>query len=68
MMKVSIALARLVLWKILESDIVLIPISLLLGAVGLAAFLWSIRSNQYDDMDGHANRILSDRYDDSPEG
>lgn len=47
---------------------ILIPVSLLLGAVGLAAFLWSIRSNQYDDMDGHAHRILSDRYDDSPEG
>ncbi|MDN2582406.1 cbb3-type cytochrome oxidase assembly protein CcoS [Aquibium sp. ELW1220] len=38
----------------------LIPIALFLGALGLAGFLWSIRSGQYDDMDGAAERILHD--------
>ena len=38
----------------------LIPIALLLGGVGLAAFLWSMRSGQYDDLDGAAHRILFD--------
>jgi cbb3-type cytochrome oxidase maturation protein len=36
----------------------LIPIALLLGGAGLAAFLWSLRSGQYDDLDGAAARIL----------
>jgi len=36
----------------------LIPIALLMGFAGLVAFLWAIRSGQYDDMDGAANRIL----------
>jgi len=36
----------------------LIPISLLLGATGLAAFLWSLKSGQYEDLDGAAERIL----------
>ena len=36
----------------------LIPISLGLGALGLAAFLWSLKNGQYDDMDGAAERIL----------
>ncbi len=38
----------------------LIPIALALGAVGLGAFLWSLRSGQYDDLDGAAERILFD--------
>ena len=32
--------------------IYLIPIALLLGGLGLAAFLWSLKSGQYDDLDG----------------
>ena len=44
----------------------LIPISLGLGGVGLLAFFWMMRNNQYDDPDGNANRILSDRFDDAP--
>ncbi|MBX5453125.1 MAG: cbb3-type cytochrome oxidase assembly protein CcoS [Acidobacteriia bacterium] len=40
--------------------IYLIGISLALGAGGLALFLWSLRSGQYDDLDGAANRILFD--------
>ena len=44
----------------------LIPISLLLGGVGLSFFFWSLRSHQYDDPEGDAHRILSDRWDDAP--
>ena len=42
----------------------LIPVALALGAAGLGAFLWSLRSGQYDDLDGAAQRILFD--DDAP--
>jgi cbb3-type cytochrome oxidase maturation protein len=38
----------------------LVPAALGLGLLGLAAFLWSLRSGQYDDMDGAALRVLSD--------
>jgi len=38
----------------------LVPIALTLGLTGLAAFLWSLRSGQYEDMDGAALRVLSD--------
>ena len=43
----------------------LIPIALLLGLIGLAAFLWALKSGQYDDLDGAAQRILFDD-DDEP--
>lgn len=46
--------------------VVLIPVSLFLGGIGLVAFLWTLRSNQYDDPEGDAARILSGRYDDHP--
>ena len=38
----------------------LIPIALLLGGIGLYAFIWSLKSGQYDDLDGAAHRILLD--------
>lgn len=41
----------------------LIPIALLMGLCGLAAFFWAMRSGQYDDMDGAAHRILIDEED-----
>ncbi|HHW35162.1 cytochrome oxidase maturation protein, cbb3-type [Paracoccus solventivorans] len=44
----------------------LIPVSLLLGALGLLAFLWALRNRQYDDPKGDAERILSDEWDDRP--
>ena len=44
----------------------LIPISLILGAVGLLAFVYTVRSNQYDDPEGDSRRILSNEYDDHP--
>jgi cbb3-type cytochrome oxidase maturation protein len=41
----------------------LVPIALGLGLAGLAAFMWSLRSGQYDDLDGAAERILLDETD-----
>ena len=38
----------------------LLPLALGLGVTGLFAFLWSLRSRQYDDMEGAAIRILDD--------
>lgn len=38
----------------------LVPVSLLLGAAGLAAFVWTVRHAQYDDLEGDAARILLD--------
>nr|WP_298690078.1 cbb3-type cytochrome oxidase assembly protein CcoS [uncultured Dongia sp.] len=38
----------------------LIPIALLLGGLGLGGFLWAMRSGQFDDLDGAAQRILFD--------
>lgn len=38
----------------------LIPVALLLGLIGLVAFIWSLKSGQYDDLDGAAQRILFD--------
>jgi cbb3-type cytochrome oxidase maturation protein len=40
--------------------VILIPVSLFLGGLGLAAFLWSLRSDQYEDLEGDAWRILSE--------
>jgi cbb3-type cytochrome oxidase maturation protein len=45
----------------------LVPIALALGVVGLAAFMWSLRNGQYDDLDGAAERILFED-DDNPCG
>ncbi|WP_372001522.1 cbb3-type cytochrome oxidase assembly protein CcoS [Tistrella mobilis] len=45
--------------------IYLIPASLLLAGGALAAFLWSLKSGQYDDIEGAAHRILMDD-DDQP--
>lgn len=44
----------------------LIPISLLLGGLGLAAFFWTLKSRQYEDPEGDAHRILSGEWDDAP--
>lgn len=42
----------------------LIAAALSLGLLGLVAFLWALRSGQFDDLDGAAHRILFD--DDQP--
>ena len=44
----------------------LVPIALTMGSVGLGAFLWSMRSGQYDDLDGAADRIFIDADADRP--
>lgn len=44
----------------------LIPIALVLGATGLGAFMWSLKTGQYDDLDGAAARLLLDDADDRP--
>jgi cbb3-type cytochrome oxidase maturation protein len=38
----------------------LIPVALFLGGLGLGAFLWALRSGQYEDLDGAGERILLD--------
>jgi len=38
----------------------LIPASLLLGAGGLLAFIWAVRHDQFEDLQGDAERILND--------
>lgn len=40
--------------------LILIPIALGLGLIGLFAFYWSLKNGQYDDLEGSANRILED--------
>ncbi|MGV6887697.1 cbb3-type cytochrome oxidase assembly protein CcoS [Rhodophyticola sp. SM2404] len=44
----------------------LIPISLLLGLVGLGAFFWALKRGQFEDPDGDAARILRKDYDQHP--
>ncbi len=48
----------------MDALILLIPLSLALGGAALAAFLWTMRSGQYEDLDAAAHRILFD--DDTP--
>jgi cbb3-type cytochrome oxidase maturation protein len=44
----------------------LIPAALALGLLGLVAFLWALKSGQFDDLDGAANRILFDDDEEPP--
>ncbi|HAR51457.1 cbb3-type cytochrome oxidase assembly protein CcoS [Roseovarius nubinhibens] len=45
---------------------ILIPVSVGLGLLGLAGFIWTLRSAQYDDADGSRQRLLDERWDDHP--
>ncbi|MFN4009429.1 MAG: cbb3-type cytochrome oxidase assembly protein CcoS [Pannonibacter sp.] len=49
----------------MEVLLYLIPVAISLGALGLFGFLWSLKSGQYDDLEGAKWRVLSD--DDLPE-
>jgi cbb3-type cytochrome oxidase maturation protein len=49
----------------MEILVILVPLALMLGLAGLAGFLWSLRSGQYDDLDGAAWRAIAD--DESPQ-
>ena len=40
--------------------VILIPVSLILGGLGLAGFVWMLRSGQYDDPKGNSSRIFLD--------
>ena len=40
--------------------VLLIPVSLLLGGLGLVACVWTLRHRQYEDLEGDAARILLD--------
>ncbi len=40
--------------------LILVPLALALGLVGLIGFFWALRSGQFDDLDGDALRILMD--------
>jgi cbb3-type cytochrome oxidase maturation protein len=44
----------------LSGLLILIPLALLLGLIGLAAFFWAMNHGQFEDLDGAANRILLD--------
>jgi cbb3-type cytochrome oxidase maturation protein len=43
-----------------------IPIALFLGGLGLLAFLWTLKSGQYDDLDGASWRAIDDDNDRPP--
>lgn len=45
----------------------LIPVALLLGGIGLVAFLWALKSGQFEDLDGAAHRILFEDDDSGPQ-
>lgn len=47
---------------------VLIPIALGLGLIGLGFFFWTMKDGQYDDLDGASHRILIDDEDDIEAG
>ncbi len=49
----------------MEVMVFLVPLALALGLAGLAAFLWSLRNGQYEDLDGAAWRAIAD--DDPPQ-
>ena len=44
----------------MEVLIFLVPMALTLGLLGLVGFLWSLKSGQYDDLDGAAWRAIMD--------
>ncbi|MFC3181766.1 cbb3-type cytochrome oxidase assembly protein CcoS [Cypionkella sinensis] len=45
---------------------ILIPVSLILGGIGLLAFIWAMKTKQFDDPSGDASRILMKDWDDHP--
>ncbi|MBT5373468.1 MAG: cbb3-type cytochrome oxidase assembly protein CcoS [Rhodospirillaceae bacterium] len=47
----------------MDALLFLIPIALFMGLCGLVAFLWALKSGQYDDLEGEASRILFDEDD-----
>lgn len=46
--------------------LLLIPVAVLLGFVGLLAFFWAMKSGQWEDLEGEGHRVLIER--DPPRG
>lgn len=44
----------------MEVLVILVPLALGLGLAGLCGFLWSLKTGQYDDLDGAAWRAIAD--------
>ena len=44
----------------MEILFILVPVSLVIVMISLAAFVWSVNNQQYDDLDKEAERILFD--------
>lgn len=44
----------------------LVPVALSLGAIGLGGFLWSLRTGQFDDLEGAGWRALDDEASSAP--
>jgi len=44
----------------MEVLVFLVPLALMLGLIGLVAFLWSLKSGQYDDLEGAGWRAIED--------
>ncbi len=49
---------------LVEVLVYLVPVALFMGFLGLLAFLWALRSGQFEDLDGAAERILFDEEED----
>jgi cbb3-type cytochrome oxidase maturation protein len=50
----------------MDAFLLLTIAAVVLGGIGVAVFFWTLRSGQYDDLDGAAERILMDDDDDRP--
>ncbi|WP_315737154.1 MULTISPECIES: cbb3-type cytochrome oxidase assembly protein CcoS [unclassified Bradyrhizobium] len=50
----------------MEVMIILVPLALALGLAGLVGFLWSLKSGQYDDLEGAAWRAIADDDEQAP--
>ena len=50
----------------MDAFLVMTVAAIVLGAIGVLLFFWTLKSGQYDDMDGAAQRILIDDEDDLP--
>ncbi len=50
----------------MEVLLVLIPLAFLLGLAGLGAFMWALHTGQFEDLEGHANRILQPDEEEEP--
>lgn len=47
--------------------VILVPLALVMGALGLAAFFWALKRGQFEDLDGAAARILIDEEAEGPQ-